>query len=87
MADHRVAEEARKALLVAAAIVSLVIQEWTTAILPIVLTLLNAVPADGRPVEAGALQTDASAPTGESVPAAKGTGPAFTLVARRSKAA
>ncbi|MFD9012837.1 cation-translocating P-type ATPase [Streptomyces sp. NPDC059552] len=115
-------------VLVAAAIVSLVIQEWTTAILLIVLTLLNAVvglrqegkaesamnalksmlkatarvrrdgteaeipaeqlvggdvvlvsagdqvPADGRLVEAIALQIDESALTGESVPAAKGTG-------------
>ncbi|MFD9260154.1 cation-translocating P-type ATPase [Streptomyces sp. NPDC059538] len=115
-------------VLVAAAIVSLVIQEWTTAILLIVLTLLNAVvglrqegkaesamnalksmlkatarvrrdgteaeipaeqlvggdvvlvsagdqvPADGRLVEASALQIDESALTGESVPAAKGTG-------------
>ncbi|MET9856998.1 HAD-IC family P-type ATPase [Streptomyces sp. NPDC006450] len=116
-------------VLVAAAIVSLVIQEWTTAILLIVLTLLNAVvglrqegkaesamnalksmmkatarvrrdgreaeipseqlvdgdvvlisagdqvPADGRLVEASALQIDESALTGESVPAAKETGP------------
>ncbi len=115
-------------VLVAAAIVSLVIQEWTTAILLIVLTLLNAVvglrqegkaesamnalksmmkatarvrrdgteaeipaeqlvggdvvlisagdqvPADGRLVEASALQIDESALTGESVPAGKGTG-------------
>ncbi|WP_405527060.1 HAD-IC family P-type ATPase [Streptomyces avidinii] len=115
-------------VLVAAAIVSLVIQEWTTAILLIVLTLLNAVvglrqegkaesamnalksmmkatarvrrdgteaeipaellvdgdvvlisagdqvPADGRLVEASALQIDESALTGESVPAAKETG-------------
>ncbi|CAM5333387.1 cation-translocating P-type ATPase [Streptomyces avidinii] len=115
-------------VLVAAAIVSLVIQEWTTAILLIVLTLLNAVvglrqegkaesamnalksmmkatarvrrdgteaelpaellvggdvvlisagdqvPADGRLVEASALQIDESALTGESVPAAKQTG-------------
>ncbi|WP_030385451.1 cation-transporting P-type ATPase [Streptomyces sp. NRRL S-241] len=74
-------------VLVAAAIVSLVIQEWTTAILLIVLTLLNTVPADGRPVEAGALQADEPALTGESGPAAKGTGPAFKLVARPSKAA
>ncbi|MEW1632996.1 HAD-IC family P-type ATPase [Streptomyces sp. NPDC093801] len=115
-------------VLVAAAIVSLVIREWTTAILLIVLTLLNAVvglrqegkaesamnalksmmkatarvrrdgteaeipaeqlvdgdvvlisagdqvPADGRLVEASALQIDESALTGESVPAAKETG-------------
>ncbi|MFI8339293.1 cation-transporting P-type ATPase [Streptomyces sp. NPDC085639] len=80
-------------VLVAAAIVSLVIQEWTTATLLIVLTLLNAVPADGRPVEAGALQIDESALTGERVPAAKvtcppaGRGLSHELVARRSKAA
>ncbi|MFJ8160260.1 cation-translocating P-type ATPase [Streptomyces sp. NPDC096136] len=115
-------------VLVAAAIVSLLIREWTTAILLIVLTLLNAVvglrqegkaesamnalksmmkatarvrrdgteaevpaeqlvdgdvvlisagdqvPADGRLVEASALQIDESALTGESVPAAKETG-------------
>ncbi|WP_030207550.1 HAD-IC family P-type ATPase [Streptomyces sp. NRRL S-87] len=112
-------------VLVAAAVVSLLIQEWTTAILLIVLTLLNAVvglrqegkaesamnalqsmmkatarvrrdgteaeipaeelvvgdvvliaagdqvAADGRIIEANALQIDESALTGESVPASK----------------
>ncbi|MFD8785853.1 cation-translocating P-type ATPase [Kitasatospora sp. NPDC059599] len=112
-------------ILVAAAVVSLAIKEWTTAVLLIVLTLFNAViglrqegkaesamnalrsmmkttarvrrdgteaeipaeqlvvgdvvlvragdevPADGRIVEASALQIDESALTGESVPAAK----------------
>ncbi|WAZ23013.1 HAD-IC family P-type ATPase [Streptomyces cinnabarinus] len=112
-------------VLVAAAVVSLLIAEWSTAILLIVLTLLNAivglrqegkaesamnalkslmtatarvrrdaaeaelpaeqlvagdvvfisagdqVPADGRIIEAHALQIDESALTGESVPAAK----------------
>ncbi|MEL5958347.1 HAD-IC family P-type ATPase [Streptomyces sp. CLV115] len=112
-------------VLVAAAVVSLLIHEWTTAILLIVLTLLNAVvglrqegkaesamnalqsmmkatarvrrdgteaeipaeqlvvgdivliaagdqvAADGRIIEASALQIDESALTGESVPAAK----------------
>lgn len=115
-------------VLVAAAVVSLLIEEWTTAILLIVLTLLNAVvglrqegkaesamnalqsmmkatarvrrdgreaeipaeqlvvgdivliaagdqvAADGRIIEASALQIDESALTGESVPAAKDTG-------------
>ncbi|MFG2294447.1 cation-translocating P-type ATPase [Streptomyces sp. NPDC048603] len=114
-------------VLVAAAVVSMLIREWTTAILLIVLTLLNAVvglrqegkaesamnalksmmkatarvrrdgteaeipaeqlvvgdtvlisagdqvPADGRIVQASALQIDESALTGESVPAAKDT--------------
>ncbi|MFE2325492.1 cation-translocating P-type ATPase [Streptomyces sp. NPDC059385] len=114
-------------VLLAAAAVSLIIQEWTTAILLIVLTLLNAViglrqegkaesamnalqsmmkasarvrrdgreaeipaeqlvvgdivlitagdqvAADGRIVEASALQIDESALTGESVPASKDT--------------
>ncbi|MFD7600118.1 cation-translocating P-type ATPase [Streptomyces mirabilis] len=123
-------------VLVAAAIVSLLIKQWTTAILLIVLTLLNAVvglrqegkaesamnalqsmmmatarvrrdgteaeipaeqlvvgdivliaagdqvAADGRIIEASALQIDESALTGESVPASKdartlaGLGPA-----------
>ncbi|MFF3145270.1 cation-translocating P-type ATPase, partial [Streptomyces sp. NPDC057927] len=112
-------------VLVAAAIVSLLIKQWTTAILLIVLTLLNAVvglrqegkaesamnalqsmmkatarvrrdgteaeipaeqlvvgdivliaagdqvAADGRIIEASALQIDESALTGESVPASK----------------
>ncbi|MFF4511371.1 cation-translocating P-type ATPase [Streptomyces mirabilis] len=112
-------------VLVAAAIVSLLIEQWTTAILLIVLTLLNAVvglrqegkaesamnalqsmmkatarvrrdgteaeipaeqlvvgdivliaagdqvAADGRIIEASALQIDESALTGESVPASK----------------
>ncbi|MFD9082132.1 cation-translocating P-type ATPase [Streptomyces erythrochromogenes] len=115
-------------VLLAAAVVSLLIKEWTTAILLIVLTLLNAVVglrqegkaesamnalqsmmkatarvrrdgteaeipaeqlvvgdvvliaagdqvgADGRIIEASALQIDESALTGESVPAAKDTG-------------
>ncbi|GCE00767.1 cation-translocating P-type ATPase [Embleya hyalina] len=115
-------------VLVAAAIVSLLVREWTTAILLIVLTLLNAVvglrqegraesamnalqsmmkatarvrrdgteaeipaerlvvgdivliaagdqvAADGRIIEASALQIDESALTGESVPAAKDAG-------------
>ncbi|MFJ9546658.1 cation-translocating P-type ATPase [Streptomyces erythrochromogenes] len=115
-------------VLLAAAAVSLLIREWTTAVLLIVLTLLNAVVglrqegkaesamnalqsmmkatarvrrdgteaevpaeqlvvgdvvliaagdqvgADGRIIEASALQIDESALTGESVPAAKDTG-------------
>ncbi|MFF7285720.1 cation-translocating P-type ATPase [Streptomyces griseorubiginosus] len=115
-------------VLVAAAAVSLIIQEWTTGILLIVLTLVNAVvglrqegkaesamnalksmmkttarvrrdgteaevpaedlvvgdvvliaaggqvPADGRIIEASALQIDESALTGESVPAGKDSG-------------
>src|SRR6201987_900929 len=112
-------------ILVAAAIVSLLIKEWSTGILLLALTVLNAVvglrqegkaesamnalksmmkatarvrrggaelevsadtlvvgdvvvigagdqvPADGRIVEANALQIDESAMTGESTPAAK----------------
>ncbi|MGW3073505.1 MULTISPECIES: cation-translocating P-type ATPase [unclassified Kitasatospora] len=115
-------------ILLAAAVVSLAIKEWTTGVLLIVLTLFNAViglrqegkaesamnalrsmmkatarvrrdgaeaeipaeqlvvgdvvlvragdevPADGRIVEASALQIDESALTGESVPAAKDAG-------------
>ncbi|MFI1286420.1 cation-translocating P-type ATPase [Streptomyces sp. NPDC020858] len=115
-------------VLLAAAAVSLLIKEWTTAVLLIVLTLLNAVvglrqegkaesamnalqsmlkatarvrrdgteaeipgeqlvvgdivliaagdqvAADGRIIEASALQIDESALTGESVPAAKDSG-------------
>ncbi|MFB8034195.1 cation-translocating P-type ATPase [Streptomyces sp. NPDC056004] len=115
-------------VLVAAAVVSLLIKEWTTAVLLIVLTLLNAVvglrqegkaesamnalqsmmkatarvrrdgteaeipaeqlvvgdivlitagdqvAADGRIIEASALQIDESALTGESVPSAKNAG-------------
>ncbi|MFD0077320.1 cation-translocating P-type ATPase [Streptomyces sp. NPDC127166] len=115
-------------VLVAAAVVSLLIKEWTTAVLLIVLTLLNAVvglrqegkaesamnalqsmmkatarvrrdgteaeipaeqlvvgdivlitagdqvAADGRIIEASALQIDESALTGESVPVAKNAG-------------
>ncbi|MFE6836643.1 cation-translocating P-type ATPase [Streptomyces sp. NPDC057705] len=115
-------------VLLAAAVVSLLIREWTTAILLIVLTLLNAVVglrqegkaesamnalqsmmkatarvrrdgteaeipaeqlvvgdivliaagdqvgADGRIIEASALQIDESALTGESVPAGKDSG-------------
>ncbi|MGW0574644.1 cation-translocating P-type ATPase [Streptomyces sp. NPDC002920] len=115
-------------VLVAAAVVSLLVREWTTAVLLIVLTLLNAVvglrqegkaesamnalqsmmkatarvrrdgteaeipaeqlvvgdivliaagdqvAADGRIIEASALQIDESALTGESVPASKDAG-------------
>ncbi|MER6112327.1 cation-translocating P-type ATPase [Streptomyces hirsutus] len=128
---HRFLEQYRsymQIVLVAAAVVSLLIKEWTTAILLIVLTLLNAVvglrqegkaesamnalqsmmkatarvrrdgteaeipaeqlvvgdivliaagdqvAADGRIIEASALQIDESALTGESVPAAKDAG-------------
>jgi P-type Ca2+ transporter type 2C len=90
-------------ILVGAAIVSLAIQEWSTGVLLIVITMVNAtarvrrdgseaeiaaeevvvgdvvllaagdeVSADGRIVEASALQIDESGLTGESVLASKG---------------